>query len=93
MYVSKAFYNSISTIYTNMLTVIILIILIILVIAILLKINYKAEQKIRCPFCQLEFVADLFILGSSTLVICPFCHKWLSVKKFQDKYIIRRLFA
>ncbi len=76
-----------------MLTVIILIILIICVIALLLKINYKAEQKIRCPFCQLEFVANLFILGSSTLVICPFCHKWLAVTKFQDKYIIRRLFA
>jgi len=73
--------------------VIVLTITLTIVVAILLKINYSAEQKITCPYCQLEFVADLFLLGSSTLIICPFCHRWITVTKSYDRYIARKLFV
>ena len=41
-------------------------------IAIVLIIRYTANQNLRCPYCQLEFVTDLFMIKENALLVCPF---------------------
>lgn len=65
---------------------------VIAIVVILLSLKYHSNQALKCPVCQLDFTADLFLLGQSTLISCPFCHQWLTVIRTNDKNDVRRLF-
>ena len=65
---------------------------VIIAVVILLSLKYKSNQALRCPYCQLDFTADLFLLGQNTLVSCPFCQKWMVVTKMADRNVVKKLF-
>ena len=72
----------------------ILIVIIVILLAgtaIVLMIRYTANQNRRCPYCQLEFVTDLFMIKKNALPVCPFCHQWILVTKSFNKYIVKKL--
>jgi hypothetical protein len=75
-------------------TIIIAVIVILLfVVAILMMIRYAANKTLMCPHCQLEFATDLFLIQDNGLLGCPFCHRWIIVRKTFDKYVTKKLFA
>ena len=74
------------------LTVIGIVAAVIAIVVILLSLKYHSNQALRCPVCMLDFTADLFLLGQSTMVSCPFCHQWLTVTRTDGKNVVRRLF-
>ena len=66
---------------------------VIIVVVVLLSLNYKSSQALKCPYCQLDFTTDLFFLKQSTLIACPFCRRWMLVTRVMDRNIIKKLFA
>jgi uncharacterized paraquat-inducible protein A len=73
--------------------IIVLVLVLGIIVAIVMAIDYSANQHIKCPYCDLEFMTDLLLLKDSTLSQCPFCHKWITVRKMRDRLIARKLFA
>ena len=72
--------------------VIVFVILIGVIVAVILSIHIKPNQSLECPHCQLEFISDLFLFQENALVQCPFCHKWMTAQKMQEKYHARKIF-
>ncbi len=65
---------------------------VIVVVVVLLSLNYRNSQSLKCPYCNLDFTADLFLLGQNGIVSCPFCHRWMVVSREADKNIVKKLF-
>jgi len=61
-------------------------------VVLVLMVKLMANQNIMCPHCKLEFVTDLFLIGNSGLVACPFCHQWISVTKSSGIVVVKKLF-
>lgn len=75
-------------------TIIIAVIVILLLsVAIVMMVKYAANKTLRCPHCQLEFATDLFLIQDNSLLVCPFCHRWIWVTKSLDNYIAKKLFT
>jgi|GEM_PF-3341038 len=70
-----------------------LVAIVLIVVVILLSLNYKSNQALKCPHCQLDFTADLFFLNKGTLVSCPFCHRWMVVARVMDRNVAKKLFT
>ncbi|MCJ7634663.1 hypothetical protein MUP77_20020 [Candidatus Bathyarchaeota archaeon] len=66
--------------------------IVIIAVVILLSLNYKNTQSLKCPSCQLDFTTDLFFLGQNTLVSCPFCHRWMVVSRVSNRNFVKKLF-
>ena len=73
--------------------IIVISIIIAIVIGIVLTLTYLEEQHIKCPHCGLEFTRDLLLLKNNSTTQCPFCHKWIIVKKLEDRLEAKRLFT
>lgn len=58
-----------------------------------LMVKYVAAQNLKCPHCQLEFVKDLFLIQDNTLLVCPFCHRWVLVVKSFDRYVPKKILS
>ena len=62
-----------------------------IIIAIVMTLKYSANQHIKCPHCELEFTTDLLLFQDNTLSLCPFCHRWIMVRRIQDRLVARKL--
>ena len=78
---------------TPILIVVVVTILLIAVIAITMMVKYTASQNLRCPHCKLEFTADLFEILDNSLLVCPFCRRWVVATKSFDRYVTKKLFT
>lgn len=65
---------------------------VIIVVIVLLSLNYRNGQSLKCPYCDLDFTTDLFLLGQSGMVSCPFCHRWMVVNREANRNIAKKLF-
>ena len=65
---------------------------VIVVVVLLLSLNYKNGQSLKCPYCNLDFTTDLFLLGQSGVVSCPFCHRWMVVSREAERNTVKKLF-
>ena len=63
------------------------------VMTLILMVKYTSSKGLTCPHCGLEFNTDLFLIQDYALLSCPFCHRWILVKKSSDSYIANRLFT
>jgi uncharacterized paraquat-inducible protein A len=63
------------------------------IVVIILTLTYSEDQHLRCPLCELEFTADLIFFMDNSMAQCPFCHKWITIKKYQDRLDAKRLFT
>jgi len=66
---------------------------VIISVVLLLSLNYKGNETLKCPHCELDFTTDLFFLKNSTLVACPFCRRWMVVTRVMDRNLVKKLFA
>lgn len=73
--------------------IIVLVIVLGVIVAIVMTLNYSANQNIKCPYCELEFMTDLLLLKDNTISQCPFCHRWITVRKLQDRLVAKKLFV
>lgn len=71
--------------------VVVTIILLLISVALLLAVNYRGNQAMTCPHCGLAFVADLFLVGGTTLLACPFCRRWISVTKARNRFEVKKI--
>jgi uncharacterized Zn-finger protein len=65
---------------------------VIIVVIVLLSLNYRNAQSLKCPYCDLDFTTDLFLLGQSAIVSCPFCHRWMVVSREANRNTAKKLF-
>lgn len=66
--------------------------IVIIAVVIVLSLNYKVNQSLKCPSCLLDFSTDLFFLGQNTLVSCPFCHRWMVISFVSNRNVVKKLF-
>ena len=64
-----------------------------IVVGIILTLTYSEDQRIGCPHCQLEFTTDLLLFMGNSMTHCPFCHKWVSVRKYEDRLEAKKPFT
>lgn len=64
-----------------------------IIVGIVLTLTYSADQNIKCPHCELEFATDLLLLMNNSMAQCPFCHKWITIRKLQDRLEVKRSFT
>ena len=69
------------------------IILLGIMVAVILSIRMKPNQPLKCPHCLLDFTSDLFLFQENALVQCPFCNKWMTARKIQEKYYAKKLLS
>ena len=69
-----------------------IVVVVIIVVIVLLSLNYRNAQSLKCPYCDLDFTTDLFLLGQSGMVSCPFCHRWMVVNREANRNIAKKLF-
>ena len=68
-------------------------VILVIIVAIILKLKYSADQHLLCPHCKLEFTADLLLFMDNSMNQCPFCHKWVLVKKIQNGLEVKKPFT
>ena len=70
--------------------VVVIIIILLISIAVLLATTYLSDQAVACPHCGLAFVADLFIVGNTAVLSCPFCRRWILVTRARNRFEIEK---
>ena len=65
---------------------ILLPLVLIVIVTVLLSFRLQPNQKMTCPYCELQFTKDLLLLQDNTLVQCKFCHKWMRARKIFNRY-------
>ena len=70
--------------------VVLVVVAIIICVTILLSLNYKYDQALVCPNCQIDFTTDIYLLYGNSLVACPFCYHWMLVQQVRDRYIVKK---
>ena len=71
--------------------VVITILILLTSIAVLLAITYRGDQAMTCPHCGLDVVADLFLVGGTSLLTCPFCQRWFLVTETRNRLEAKKI--
>jgi hypothetical protein len=71
--------------------VVVIIIILLISITVLLAVTYLGDQAMTCPHCGLAFVADLFLVGKTALLSCPFCRRWILVTKARNRFEVEKI--
>ena len=50
-----------------------------------------STDKIRCPYCGLDFEKDVLLVGGHSVISCPFCGRWVEVHKEWGKMTSRKI--
>jgi hypothetical protein len=71
--------------------VVVTLIILLISIAVLLAVTYRGDQTMTCPHCGLAFVTDLFLVGGTTLLTCPFCRRWILATEARDRFEVKKI--